>query len=267
MELGEKLKQARLAAGMSQRQLCGEEITRNMLSQIENGSASPSMATLRYLARRLERPVSYFLEEDSVTSPNQQVMERARSAWEAGNPEEMKAALGQYRKPDPVFDPEYLLLTRLCTLELAEIAAGKGQNRHGIRLLEELGPIRSGYCAQELERRRLLLLGKVQPKHCREYCAGLPELDGELLLRARAALENGDTARSGHLLDGAANRESSEWNLLRGEVYLAQREYEKAVECYLRAEPESAARLEMCYRELGNYERAYHYACVQRKGG
>ena len=35
MELGEKLKQARLETGLSQRQLCGEEITRNMLSLIE----------------------------------------------------------------------------------------------------------------------------------------------------------------------------------------------------------------------------------------
>ena len=50
MELGEKLRKARLEAGLSQRQLCGEEITRNMLSLIENGSAKPSMKTLQYLA-------------------------------------------------------------------------------------------------------------------------------------------------------------------------------------------------------------------------
>ena len=53
MELGEKLKQARLDAGLSQRQLCGEEITRNMLSLIENGAAKPSMKTMQYLAARL----------------------------------------------------------------------------------------------------------------------------------------------------------------------------------------------------------------------
>ena len=50
MDLGEKLKKVRLDAGLSQRQVCGERITRNMLSQIENGSARPSMDTLRYLA-------------------------------------------------------------------------------------------------------------------------------------------------------------------------------------------------------------------------
>ena len=34
MELGEKLLQARQEAGLSQRQLCGDVITRNMLSLI-----------------------------------------------------------------------------------------------------------------------------------------------------------------------------------------------------------------------------------------
>ena len=67
MELGEKLRDARLEAGLSQRQLCGDVITRNMLSQIENGSARPSMPTLQYLASRLGKSVGYFLEEETVS--------------------------------------------------------------------------------------------------------------------------------------------------------------------------------------------------------
>ena len=39
MDLGQKLRQARKDAGLSQRQLCGDVITRNMLSQIESGKA------------------------------------------------------------------------------------------------------------------------------------------------------------------------------------------------------------------------------------
>ena len=79
MTLGEKIKQARLEAGLSQRQLCGEEVTRNMLSQIENGSAKPSMATLSYFATRLGKSVSFFLEEEAVCSPNQEIMTAARA--------------------------------------------------------------------------------------------------------------------------------------------------------------------------------------------
>ena len=78
MELGQKLKQARLEAGLSQRQLCGDTITRNMLSQIENGTANPSDATLQALCARLGKPVSYFREE--VPSPNLSLLHQAQAA-------------------------------------------------------------------------------------------------------------------------------------------------------------------------------------------
>ena len=84
MTLGEKIKQARLEAGLSQRQLCGEEVTRNMLSQIENGTARPSMARLAYFAARLGKPVSFFLEEELLISPNQAALNKARQALSEG---------------------------------------------------------------------------------------------------------------------------------------------------------------------------------------
>ena len=85
MKIGEKLRLARLEMGVSQRQLCGDVITRNMLSQIENGSARPSMDTLIYLAGQLNRPVSYFLEEDTALSGNGLCMEKARQAYESSD--------------------------------------------------------------------------------------------------------------------------------------------------------------------------------------
>ena len=104
MELGKRLKEVRLALGLSQRELCGDEITRNMLSQIENGSAKPSMDTLKYLAARLGKPVSYFLEEETVTSPNQAVMAAARDAKRAGDWRGVLTALEDYQGRDPLFD-------------------------------------------------------------------------------------------------------------------------------------------------------------------
>ena len=122
MELGEKLRQVRLEAGLSQRQLCGEEITRNMLSLIENGSAKPSMKTLQYLAARLGKPVSYFLEETAVLSPNQALMDSARQLYDAGDFPEADRVLAEYRHPDPVYDREKELLWVLIRLELAKEA-------------------------------------------------------------------------------------------------------------------------------------------------
>ena len=108
-QLGEKLKQARLEAGLSQRQLCGDTITRNMLSQIENGSARPSMDSLAYFAQRLGKPISFFLEESPIELPNQGVMEQARAA---SGVHRLKV-LEQYQSPDAVYDPERWLLEML----------------------------------------------------------------------------------------------------------------------------------------------------------
>ena len=61
MTIGARIKHARLMAGFSQRQLCGEVVTRNMLSLIESGKARPSMETLRSFAKQLGKTMSYFL--------------------------------------------------------------------------------------------------------------------------------------------------------------------------------------------------------------
>lgn len=59
-EIGKKIRALRLSCSMTQTELCGDVITRNMLSLIENGNATPSLPTLTYLAERLEVPVGYF---------------------------------------------------------------------------------------------------------------------------------------------------------------------------------------------------------------
>ena len=53
MKLGEKIRSARLNARMTQAELAGDFITRNMLSQIENGLAMPSLQTALYIADKL----------------------------------------------------------------------------------------------------------------------------------------------------------------------------------------------------------------------
>ncbi len=66
MNIGEKIKRIRTAKLMTQRELAGGEITRNMLSRIENGAAQPSMSTVVYIAERLNVSPGFLLagEED-----------------------------------------------------------------------------------------------------------------------------------------------------------------------------------------------------------
>lgn len=60
-ELGEKIKALRLAKKMTQNEVVGNFITRNMLSQIESGTAMPSMRTLEYLAGVFGVSVSFLV--------------------------------------------------------------------------------------------------------------------------------------------------------------------------------------------------------------
>ena len=259
MELGKRLKEARLALGLSQRQLCGGEITRNMLSQIENGTARPSMDTLAYLARRLGKPVSYFLEEETVTSPNQAVMAEARLARAAGNWRGVLAALESYRGRDGLFDDEMGLLRFCALLDGARWALGEGKRPYARELLEQAGQVGSLYRGPELEGQYQLLLARCGEK------AVLPSLDDALLIRAELAE---DPRRAAALLDAAEDQTTARWNFLRGRAWLELEDYRAAADCLSKAEAdyprETVPMLERCYRELEDYKRAYEYACKQR---
>lgn len=267
MELGQKLKQARMEAGLSQRQLCGETITRNMLSQIENGNARPSMDTLRYLASRLEKPVSFFLEEEIPCSPNQTAVMQARAAFDRGDAFSVLEALRDFREPDPVFGTERKLLESLALLEEAQQALKEERKIYALDLLKRAEALESPYTAH-LRQKRLLLMARAggDPE---KLCSLLESPDEALLLRARGALSRGSGTRAGELLDAAEDKTAPEWNLLRGDVYGMGRQYAEAARCYHAAEhayPEhTAPKLEQCYRELGDYKLAYEYACKQKK--
>jgi transcriptional regulator with XRE-family HTH domain len=266
MELGQKLRQARQEAGFSQRQLCGEEITRNMLSQIENGSARPSMDTLRFLAQRLGKPISYFLDERAVVSPNQAVMTQARAAFAQQAYGDVLAHLAQYQSPDPVFDWEQQLLDALSRMAMAEQAISDGKLPYAEALLEQIGQPETPYFTQSLQRQRQILVG-ISSGHP----VSLPPDDRPLLLRAKAALEQGNSHRAAQYLDAAENQKSPEWNLLRGRSYMALSNYEDALTCLEIAQEQfpkdSLPLLEQCCRELEDYKGAYFYACKCRDFG
>lgn len=266
MELGQKLRQARQEVGLSQRQLCGDEITRNMLSQIENGSARPSMDTLRYLAQRLGRPMSYFLEDQVVISPNQPVMERARAAFAQQEFGTALEQLAQYQPPDASFDWEHQLLVALSSMGLAQQAMENGKLPYAETLLAQAGQIKTPYFTPELERQRLILLAE-----CTGCAASLPSDDRVLLLRAKTALEQGDALRAMQCLEAAEQQDTPRWNLLHGQAHMALHQFEKALPCLKAAEvqyPKDAIPLlEQCCRELEDYKGAYLYACKLRELG
>ncbi len=261
MNLGERLRKARLEAGLSQRQLCGTVITRNMLSQIENGSACPSVDTLRYLAGALGRPLGYFLDEGPVDLGNSAVMARAREATGTGVLECLQA----YKEPDPLFDRERWLLEALTCLDLAEEQLAKERLAYARSLLEQAWAAgeKTPYFTGELRHRMAVLRRKAG------LDAQMPlPAAGDVALWASDALKEGKPARALAILE-AFPQEGPAFQLLKGQCLQTQGNFAMAVAAYELAEPSLGPAvwpfLEECCKALKDFEKAYHYAIKLRE--
>ncbi len=86
MTLGQKIRSLRKERSITQAALCGEQITRNMLSQIENDNATPSLQTVCYLAKQLSVPIGYLLDEDAdaLVYRKAGLIEQIRAHYAAG---------------------------------------------------------------------------------------------------------------------------------------------------------------------------------------
>ena len=253
MTLGEKLRAARLEAGLSQRQLCDGSITRNMLSQIENGAARPSMATLQLLAQRLGKSVSYFLDEQAVVSPNVNSMESARQALAAGNGQAVLEALADYRPGDGVFDAEYALLLYHGYLTTARQALMEARKPYCLSLLEKADAITGIYITDALRRELAILQAKAGGP------LRLSSEDETLLLRAA---HTPDPVQKQQLLGAVADKSTPQYHLLCGEACFDLEQWEKARHHLEQAEQTVAvlSRLEKCCAALGDFKSAYAYA-------
>ena len=192
------------------------------------------MDTLQVLAQRLEKPVSYFLEEEQL--------------WE---------------------EKDHLLKALQC-LQQAEQVLKEGRLPYAAALLEECGAegAQTPYFLPVLERWRLVLLAKARPEAAEEILTALPAQDEELLLRAQVALHQQESAQAAAFLDAAQDQDAPEWCMLRGQAAFWQADYQKAAEYFHRAEragePQTYSWLEKCYQRLEDYKQAYYYACKQK---
>ncbi|MCL2018203.1 MAG: helix-turn-helix domain-containing protein [Oscillospiraceae bacterium] len=109
--LGKKLKEARLARKMTQSDVVGGYITRNMLSQIESGAAFPSIRTLEYLSGVLEVPMSELVTQTNTENAEpaaQSVLDeliRGKEAYKNGDFEQAVNILSAYlEESNPIYD-------------------------------------------------------------------------------------------------------------------------------------------------------------------
>ena len=245
MELGTRIKQARLEKGLTQRQLCGEYMTRNMLSLLENGSAKPSVETLEYLAKALGKPVGYFLGEASP-------LEDARIALALGDLDGLRLALDGAEDSE-----EGRLLEFYWHLQQGAGALAEGREDYARTLLERALELSGLYITKPLRQRARVLLTLAGGK-------GNPDNEDTALLAL--AMEDPSPRRQREILAAAQDRENPRWCWLMARAEMDLGEYAKALghlEGCVEGREVWEAR-ERCCRELGDFKGAYEAACKLR---
>ncbi len=128
MNIGDKIKMLRTSKLMTQSELAGSEITRNMLSRIENGAAQPSLDTLRYLAKKLNVSPGFLLAEggDEQIYFKHNEMRGIKTAYLMGD---FRICRDMCLTGESSDDDEVQLILAECTLEIAIEEFSKGNLR------------------------------------------------------------------------------------------------------------------------------------------
>ena len=136
MNIGEKIRELRVAKLMTQSELAGTQITRNMLSCIENGTANPSLSTILYIAARLGVPAGFLLAEegDEIVYRKMNSFANIKRAYIAGDYRGCRS-LCLSACPEP--DDEIRLLLAECDAAIAEEDFQKGRLRSSCRFFDE----------------------------------------------------------------------------------------------------------------------------------
>ena len=124
-QIGQRIRTLRQSRGMTQSALAGDCITRNMLSLIESGSASPSLHSLTEIAHRLNVPVGYFFAADETESSQFEKLSLLPKIHDAFHRQDYRACLSACGVL-PCPDQEIFYIRWRCHFALAEDALRAG---------------------------------------------------------------------------------------------------------------------------------------------
>lgn len=281
MNVGERIRTLRLSKMLTQADLAGDQITRNMLCTIERGAALPSLPTVCYIAERLNVPVGYLLSEESdeLAYRKMTAMPNIRHALAA---EDYAGALTVINTAfGDSWDDEIALIRAECEYRMAKSAFDHGHLRAAVagfdraireaehtvydtawirtraavyfRYLAELSPTLS---SDVLEQGEIDTAKSVSD----EFCA---------YVLAREALDGG---REGEVREYLARNEGSVFvarlsallQMRAGQIREALAAYERLLACDALTVGvlmyEVFDDMELCCRENDDYKRAYEFA-------
>lgn len=289
MHLGEKIKAARLERHMTQKDVVGDYITRNMLSKIENGSATPSVKTLEYLASVLELPAGYFMSEGTGDEITPGAVAAARNYFREEEYEGCIHVLEDLDMDGGYRDEALLLLAR-SKIVLSKKAMADGRYQEAVRLAREAidHNADSVYMSTAFRTEALLLVARCTMEQKGNFASALDDYQksyqdqglGEFyrLTMAEYYIEQGELEKARKEMDSIVRLSEATkpaYLMLQGRMELKDHQFLEAAKQLELAEELARtsgsnhfmsslySMLEQCYREMEDFKQAYHYASMQ----
>lgn len=284
--IGARIRARRRGLGMTQAQVSGSCVTRNMLSLIENGEAAPSLSTLTAIAAQLDAPLGYFFAQSDEEAAQFLKLDKIggiRAAFAAGDWSRCLALCGALPHPDD----EILFITARSEAALAGEAMARGALRSAAAhwdaaaAAEASSVYGDGAIAASAAYWTTLIRSLDRPDIPPE--AEEPgrwpraQIDPEVFLYMRALrlAEAGDADAAGAILAAGLIRLPPRQAYLSGRLALLRGETEAAEEAFRRALAEESAgfftrlrateALEACAAQSGDYRCAYRCASQRIK--
>jgi len=281
-DIGEKIKKIRLQRNMTQTELAGDQITRNMLSRVENGAALPSLPTVWYLAERLGVPAGFLLAEgdDDRLWRKMNRIDDIRRVLRLGNARICLELCREDAEGGEADDEIYLIMAR-CALTLAREELDAGHLHEACTLLDsaleyakntvyDTSAVRQTASLYFRFMRRLssMLYSEVLSGE-EDALLGSEDDFGRYVL-AREALEAGEMRRVDSYLRTGDGQ--SPWcRHLAAHARMLEGKYAEAGELLLQLLHDESARsevlmyclfcdLEICCREQSDFRGAYEYS-------
>src|SRR5437868_2514023 len=152
LRLGERLRQLRVAAGLTQTELAGERFSKEYVSQIERGKTRPTEGTIEWLADRLGVDAG-FLANGVATDERTRLegaLSRAEALYEAQQDTEAAEAFEPLVAAARATGVPELQVRALCGSGLAKMRIG--DHRAALVLLNEARAISEAEAFSDVER-------------------------------------------------------------------------------------------------------------------
>ncbi len=281
-DIGEKIRRLRIERNMTQAELAGDQITRNMLSRVENGAALPSLPTVWYLAERLNVPAGFLLAEgdDDRIWRKMNRIDGIRRMLRTGDARICLELCRRGSETDEADDEIYLIMAQTALAVAAE-AFEHGRLHEACQTLDEAVEYadKTVYDTSAIRASAALYFRFMHGLSPTLYSEVLHDVDDPMLgasdafgryVLAREALEAGETRRVEAYVEGRDGNDA--WQAhLRAHLAMTRGDYtaaEQALTRLLRAEKTGGevllyctfCDLEICCRELGDFKGAYEYS-------